>query len=113
MSREYEVLAAFYSEAYPKDTEGAFRYYQYTDLSDDSVFAEYVEQVQKAALYDTGIRAVYEDELLTLSTCSCHTKNGRFVVAARKEGEYGRQVRLLSNCYKLFKTAYFVHILLI
>lgn len=85
-SGEYEVLAAFYSEAYPKDAEGVFRYYQYTDLSDASVFADYVEQVQKAALYDTGIHAVYGDELLTLSTCSYHTKNGRFVVVARKEG---------------------------
>ena len=29
--------------------------------------------------------ADYGDELLTLSTCSYHTKNGRFVVVARKE----------------------------
>lgn len=35
--------------------------------------------------YDTGAIAVYGDGLLTLSTCSYHTKNGRFVVVARKE----------------------------
>lgn len=84
-SGEYKVLAAFYSEAYPQDAEGVFRYYQYTDVSDASVFEDYVDQVQKAALYDTGVIAVYGDELLTLSTCSYHTKNGRFVVVARKE----------------------------
>lgn len=84
-SGEYKVLAAFYSEAYPQDAEGVFRYYQYTNVSDASVFEDYVDQVQKAALYDTGVIAVYGDELLTLSTCSYHTKNGRFVVVARKE----------------------------
>ena len=84
-SGEYKVLAAFYSEAYPQDAEGVFRYYQYTDVSDASVFEDYVDQVQKAALYDTRVIAVYGDELLTLSTCSYHTKNGRFVVVARKE----------------------------
>ena len=54
-------------------------------MSDASVFADYAAQVQKAALYDTRVSAVYGDELLTLSTCSYHTKNGRFVVVARKE----------------------------
>ena len=40
-SGEYKVLAAFYSEAYPQDAEGVFRYYQYTDVSDASVFEDY------------------------------------------------------------------------
>lgn len=86
-SGEYEILAAFYSEAYPQDAQGVFRYYQYTDLSDPDVFAEYMEQVQSAALYETGITAEYGDSLLSLSTCSYHTKNGRFVVVARKKGD--------------------------
>lgn len=81
---EYEVLAAFYSQAYQQEAEGVFRYYQYPDLSDPDRFGEYVQQVQSAALYDTGIRAESGDQLLTLSTCSYHTKNGRFVVVARK-----------------------------
>lgn len=84
-SGEYDVLAAFYSEIYAQDANDVFRYYQYTDLSDPSVFAEYVEQAQSAALYDTGISAAYGDQLLTLSTCSYHTDNGRFVIVARKK----------------------------
>ncbi|OUQ75818.1 class B sortase [Flavonifractor sp. An100] len=80
----YEVLAAFYSEIYPVDAEGVFRYYEYADLSDPERFTEYVEQAKAAALYDTGIAAQYGDRLLTLSTCSYHTDNGRFVVVARK-----------------------------
>lgn len=88
---EYEVLAAFYSQSYPKDVDGVFRYYRYTDLTDPEVFAEYVEQVKKSALYDTGVSAEYGDELLTLSTCSYHTENGRFVVVARKKAQSGEE----------------------
>ena len=79
---EYEVIAAFYGKAIAKGDPG-FRYYQYTDLTDPDVFAEYMEQVNAAAIYDTGITAEYGDELITLSTCSYHTTDGRFVVVAK------------------------------
>lgn len=79
----YSILAAFYSEIYPDEAEG-FRYYQYTDLRDAEDFDAYISQVKRAALYDTGITAEYGDILLTLSTCSYHTSNGRFVVVARQ-----------------------------
>lgn len=81
----YTVLAAFYTKVYTGDDTGVFRYYQYTDLTDPDVFREYVQQAQAAALYDTGVTAEYGDRLLTLSTCSYHTQDGRFVVVARAE----------------------------
>ena len=81
----YTVMAAFYSQAYDQEDTGMFRYYQYADLSDEADFAAYVEQVQKAALYDTGVKAQYGEQLLTLSTCSYHTDDGRFVVVAKKQ----------------------------
>lgn len=80
---EYEVIAAFYGKAIAKCDLG-FRYYQYTDLTDPDLFTEYMEQVSAAAIYDTGITAEYGDELITLSTCSYHTTDGRFVVVAKK-----------------------------
>ena len=80
----YTVIAAFYSRAYYKEEKGVFRYYEYTDLTNPTLFYEYVEQVEISALYDTNYTAVYGDQLLTLSTCSYHTDNGRFVVVARK-----------------------------
>ena len=43
-----------------------------------------MDQVKAAALYDTGVEASYGDRLLTLSTCSYHTDDGRFVVVARQ-----------------------------
>lgn len=81
----YTILAAFYAKVYNREDSGVFRYYQYTDLTDPELFNEYVEQVRAAALYDTDIEVQTGDRLLTLSTCSYHTKNGRFVVVARKE----------------------------
>lgn len=43
-----------------------------------------IDKVKEAAIYDTGLTAEYKDELLTLSTCSYHTDNGRFAVVAKK-----------------------------
>ncbi|MBR0040873.1 MAG: class B sortase [Oscillospiraceae bacterium] len=81
--REYAVMACFYSRLY-MDYEEGFRFYEYFDLSDEDVFNEYLDQVMAAALYDTGVRARYGDELLVLSTCSHYTADGRFVVVAKR-----------------------------
>lgn len=81
----YTVIGAFYSRVYYQDETDVFRFYAYSDLSDPEVFLEYVNNVAAASLYDTGESAAYGDTLLTLVTCSYHTKNGRFVVVARKE----------------------------
>lgn len=79
---EYQVLGAFYSKAYGQREEGVFRYYQYTDLSDPQAFQEYVDQVRRASLFQTQVDPQYGDRLITLSTCSYHTGEGRFVVVA-------------------------------
>ena len=82
--REYQVAAAFYSRVYEEDEVGVFRYYEYFDLTEQSVFDEYVSQVKAAAIYDTGVEMQYGDELLALSTCNYHTADGRFVVVSAK-----------------------------
>ena len=66
-------------------TEGSFPYYTYTDLRDPKAFSEYLAQVEEAALYETGVTAVFGDAILTLSTCSNQGENGRFVVVARRQ----------------------------
>ena len=64
------------------EDNGRFRYYYFTDLSEKEDFDYYVDNVMERALYDTGATAKWGDELLTLSTCSYHVKNGRFIVVA-------------------------------
>lgn len=81
----FEVMAAFYSRIYSVDEKNVFRYYYSTDLSDPDAFQYYIEEVMSASLYDLGVTAEYGDRLLTLSTCSYHTENGRFVVVAREK----------------------------
>ena len=69
------------------EDNGRFRYYYYTDLADKADYDYYVENVKARALYDTGVDAHYGDDLLTLSTCSYHVKNGRFIVVAVRHND--------------------------
>lgn len=80
---QYEVIAAFRTKIDEKEQNG-FRYYNYTDLTNKESFDEYVKQVKNLSVYETGIRAEFGDQLLTLSTCAYHTADGRFVVVAKK-----------------------------
>ena len=69
------------------EDNGRFRYYYYTDLSNEDDFDYYVKNVKERALYDTGVDAHYGDELITLSTCSYQVKNGRFVVVGVRKND--------------------------
>lgn len=86
-SGEYEILAAFYEKVHYQDETDVFRYYSYGGDLTRERWEEYLDQVSRAALYETGVETEYGDRLLTLSTCAYHTENGRFVVVARKTGK--------------------------
>ena len=81
---EYEIYSAFYSRVFKVSETGVFRYYDYTDLTDEAVFDEFIWQAKEASIYDTGVEAEYGDELITLITCAYHEKDGRFVLVAKK-----------------------------
>ncbi len=81
---EYEVVAAFYAQAYDVSETGVFKYYNYKSLADELTFNEYFAGVKAASIYDTGITPTFGDDILTLSTCNYHTEDGRFVVVARR-----------------------------
>lgn len=77
---KYRVVAAFYIKH-----NSDFRYYEFTNAADEEEFNEYMAQVKKHALYDTGETVRYGDKLLTLSTCSYNSSDERFVVVAKKK----------------------------
>ena len=79
----YQVLAAFYNDIDAPE-EKRFAYYEYLDLSKENTFQEYVSRVVSASVIDTNVSAAFGEELITLSTCSYHSRNGRFVVVAKK-----------------------------
>lgn len=82
--KEYNIMACFYSRVYYTHEKDVFRYYNFVNAGTKVEFDEYVKNACNASIYDTGISAVYGDQLLTLSACSYHTKDGRFVVVAVK-----------------------------
>ena len=74
-----------YREEKDSDMEkDIFRYYYFTDLTYKTDYDYFVKKVKEGSLYDTGVDAQWGDELLTLSTCSYQTKNGRLVVVAKR-----------------------------
>lgn len=81
--REYEVLAAFFDHVYDEN-DTCFKYYNFIEAVDEDAFHRALRSYQEKALYDTGVSVQYGDQFLTLSTCAYHTKNGRFVVVARR-----------------------------
>ena len=81
---EYEVIAAFYTKIFNIGDED-FKYYKYIDILDESTYEEYIKGILELSLYDTKSDILYKDRLITLSTCSYHTKEGRFVLVAKKK----------------------------
>jgi len=79
----YEIVSVFYSKIYNVGDVG-FRYYQLIEAEDEEAFQSYIYNIKRLEIYKTNVVPTYGDELLTLSTCSYHTDNGRFVVIARK-----------------------------
>ena len=85
--KRYVILAAFFSADYDEDQEG-FRYN--ADIQFRSECEEWLSEIRKNQIYDTGVDARFGDEFITLTTCYKEIrKNGRFVLVARKirEGE--------------------------
>ncbi len=81
---EYEIIAVFKSRVYYKNEKNVFRYYYFINAKNEQEYNEFIENCKKISLYNTGKSAKYGEQLITLSTCAYHTKNGRFAVVAKK-----------------------------
>lgn len=79
----YEVVAAFYGQILPEDSE-AFKYYEFVNAGSEEEFMDFVNNVKAMSVIDTGVDVEYGDKLVTLSTCAYHVKDGRFAVIAKK-----------------------------
>lgn len=80
----YDIIAVFKSRVYYQSEENVFRYYYFIDAKNEEEYNDFVNNAKKASLYNTGKTAKYGEQLMTLSTCSYHTKDGRFVIVAKK-----------------------------
>ncbi len=80
----YDIISAFESRVYYKSEQNVFRYYYFINSNNENEYNNFISNVKNASLYDTGKTATYGEQLMTLSTCSYHTKDGRFAVVAKK-----------------------------
>ena len=82
--REYKIVSVFLSQIYPSGQQNVFRYYTFYDAYSREEFDNFISNIKKLQLYDTGVSAEYGDELITLNTCTYHVKNGRLVVVGKR-----------------------------
>lgn len=80
----YEIISVFESKIYD-DNENVFKYYNFINANNEEKFNNFITNIKKLSIYDIENTANYGDELMTLSTCAYHTKDGRFVVVAKKQ----------------------------
>lgn len=81
---QYEIISVFKSRVYYKNEKNVFRYYYFINAENEEEYNNYVKESKKASLYDTGKKAEYGEQLLTLSTCEYSQEDGRFVIVAKK-----------------------------
>ena len=82
---EYEIIAVFKSRVYYKSEKNVFRYYYFVNAQSEDEYNEFIRSAKKESLYEIDATAEYGDQLITLSTCSYHVKDGRFAVVGRKK----------------------------
>ena len=84
--RTYELVAVFHSQVYKK-SDDVFKFYKFFQAESEDEFLDFYDNIKEMSLYDTGVTAQYGDRFITLSTCSYHVDNGRFVVVAKEVEE--------------------------
>ena len=84
--RVYRVFAAFQTRIYA-ERDDVFKYYEQIGELGEAEYEETVTHVRAMSLPSLPYAPSYPAQLLFLSTCSYHTENGRFVVAAYRVDE--------------------------
>ena len=78
----YEIFAAFIFDV-GSMTKTSFQFHRYTEF-EKADWDDFIKEVKRRSVYDTGITPVFGEEILTLATCEYTTWNSRFVVIARR-----------------------------
>lgn len=82
--REYEIVSVVITSLYPQDD---FKYYDYKKIETQEDFYAYYNSIKERSLYETGVTAVYGDELVTLCTCDYSMPEGRMLVIGKRRQE--------------------------
>ncbi len=80
----YEIISVFESRVYYKSEKNVFRYYYFINANTEEEYNSFVQNAKNVSLYNIDKTAKFGDQLMTLSTCSYHVKDGRFAIVAKK-----------------------------
>lgn len=83
----YEIIAVIESKVYYETNPKIFEYYTFINAENEEQYNYYIDNVKALSLYDTGKTAEFGEQLMTLSTCAYHTKDGRFAIILKKSNE--------------------------
>lgn len=79
--KEYEIVAAFKMSTEQMDNKFAYKLAARTEED----YGGLMEFAAAHAFYDTGVTAVWPQQLVTLTTCEYSQRDGRFFVIAREK----------------------------
>lgn len=80
---QFKVFAAFITNAEADEDNGYIFNFTVTEFYTDSRFEEFIEEVQKRSIINTGVSVQPDDKILTLVTCSHEFDEARLVVMGR------------------------------
>ena len=79
----FEIISIFKSKVYNKQ-DNVFKYYFFINPKNEEEYNYYIKNIKEKSLFNIEKIPKYGTELITLSTCSYHVKDGRFVVVGSK-----------------------------
>ena len=80
---KYKIISVFKSKVYNKQ-DNVFKYYFFINPKTKEEYNNYIENIKKLSIYNIEDTAIYGEKLITLSTCSYHVKDGRFVIVGKE-----------------------------
>ena len=85
---QWKVYAVILTNGSVDSNNGYFFDFTYDNCS-DACFEEYIEELDKRKLYETGVDLLPTDKLITLCTCTYEFDDARLIVIARmvRDGE--------------------------
>ena len=82
-SGTYQLFAVILSQVAEDDSVTEEAYYNFINAEEESSLENYLHSIRRCSVfYDESYEPQYGDEILTLSTCSYHTGNGRLALIA-------------------------------
>lgn len=79
----FKVFAAFITNAHPEEDNGYVFNFTINNFGTDRRYNQFIKEVQKRSLINTGVTVNSDDKIITLVTCTYDFREARLVVMGR------------------------------